>query len=185
MTQIPPMPVPEELLTLPLIDTVVAAEALGAPSVNITITRLATTTTTAVPKPRIGHLLLRTHLLQVFARKTSVKLTCVNANCVGSIKLLMRKVVVIHKKKKTFKKIEFLLVGQRGFNIVKGKTTLLPLFIRPNFAKLITPKKRLVLLGELFMSGQKPIKTNFVLTHGILKKKPLKKAKHLVHTKKK
>jgi len=98
----------------------------------------------------------------------------------------MKKVVVIHKvidkKKRTIKKIEQVLVGSRGFSIAKGKTALLPLFIKPYFANLVLRNKRLVLSGELLMARQKPMHENFVLIHGIIKKKPVKK---IVHVKKK
>ena len=127
----------------------------------------------------------------MFGTKTSVKLSCVDGNCSGSITLLTRKVVVIHKvlrkKKETFRKVELMVVGKRGFSIVNGKTVMLPLFIKPYFARMVTPKRRLAVIGEISMAKQKPVRTGFVLVHGVLQKKKAHpvKAKHVTKTKKK
>ncbi len=77
-----------------------------------------------------------------------------------------------------------IVVAQRRFSIAKGQKALLPLFLNPAVARMITPKRRLSLLGELVETGQKPMQTRFILTHGVLKKKPIKKVK-LVSKKKK
>ena len=70
--------------------------------------------------------------------------------------------------------------------VVDGKTVMLPLFIKPYFARMVTPKRRLALIGEVSMTRQKQVRTGFVLVHGVLKKKKVHSAKpkHLVKAKK-
>ena len=102
----------------------------------------------------------------------------------------MRKVVLVHKiirkKKETFKKVELVVVAQKGFAIPSGKTATLPLFIKPYFARMVTPKRRLALIGEVSIASQKPVRAGFVLVHGVLKKKaPEAKPKHVTKAKKK
>ena len=79
------------------------------------------------------------------------------------------------------------MVAKRGFSIVNGKTVMLPLFIKPYFARMVTPKRRLAVIGEISMAKQKPVRTGFVLVHGVLQKKKAHpvKAKHVTKTKKK
>ncbi len=148
--------------------------------IQTTTTTVASTTTTqptalVAPVPLIGHLLFRGHTLKLLGRKTSVKLSCVEGNCSGSIKLLMRKAVVVHKGKKAFKKIKFIVVGQKGFRLAKDKTINLSLYIKPYFARMVTPRKKLKLIGEVFATKQKITRINFVLVHEIFKKKHTKK----------
>ena len=104
----------------------------------------------------------------------------------------MTKFVVIHKvihiKKKVIRKVikekKSILVATRGFSIAKGKTVLLPLFLKPFVARMITPKKKLVLAGLILEVKEKPLHTMFILRHGIIKKKPVKKGKLLSKKKK-
>ncbi len=179
----------------PVVTTAAPTTTTAAPTTTTaapTTTTAAPTTTTAAPKPLIGHLVLDSHLLPVFGRKTEVMLSCSMANCSGNIKLFMTKFIVIHKvihvKKKIIRKVirekVLIVVAQRRFSIAKGQKALLPLFLNPAVARMITPKRRLSLLGELVETGQKPMQTRFILTHGVLKKKPIKKVK-LVSKKKK
>ena len=130
--------------------------------------------------------------MSVFGRKTELSVSCLTANCSGSVKLFMTQIVVIHKvihiKKKIVRKLikerKSILVAMRGFNIAKGKTVLLPLFLNPFVARMITPKRKIVLMGLVLEAKQKPLQTRFVLRHGIIKKTPVKKGKLLSKKKK-
>ena len=100
--------------------------------------------------------------------------------------VVVRKVIHIKKKivRKLVKEKKSIIVVTRGFSITKGKTVLLPLFLKPFVARMITPKKKLVLAGLILEVKQKPLHTMFVLRHGIIKKKTVKKGKLLSKKKK-
>ena len=145
-------------------------------------TAAPTPTTTTNPPPLSGHLIFRNHVLGVFGRTTYLLLTCQKAACVGSVRLFMEKLLIVHKLvhlkkrvvKRTIKRKELIVVAVGKFRIAKSGTRRIKLVIRPAIAKLISQRKKLVILGTLREVSQKPVTVKFFLVHRFIKKKKAK-----------
>ncbi len=94
----------------------------------------------------------------------------------------MEKLLIVHKLvhlkkrvvKRTIKRKELIVVAVGKFRIAKSGTRRIKLVIRPAIAKLISQRKKLVILGTLREVSQKPVTVKFFLVHRFIKKKKAK-----------
>ena len=96
----------------------------------------------------------------------------------------MQKLLIVHKLvhlknrvvKRTIKKKESIVVAVGKFRILQSKTNRIKLVIRPDIAKLIAKRKKLVIFGTLRELSQKPMTAKFFLIYRAVKKKKVKPA---------